>query len=72
VLSVSRRAAGSGVDICQGVQFFGSGCEPRDNTRDSLTVSLRRTPHWTMPKIKLKPADINDVVSYILSLRNPR
>ena len=41
-------------------------------TRDSLTVSLRRTPHWTMPKIKLKPADTNDVVSYILSLRNPR
>jgi mono/diheme cytochrome c family protein len=41
-------------------------------TRDSLIVSLRTTPHWTMPKIKLKSADINDVVSYILSLRNPR
>ena len=41
-------------------------------TRDSLTVSLRTTPHWTMPKIKLKSANINDVVSYILSLRNPR
>jgi hypothetical protein len=25
-----------------------------------------------MPKIKLKSADINDVVSYILSLRYPR
>jgi mono/diheme cytochrome c family protein len=39
-------------------------------TRDSLSISLRTTPHWTMPKIKLKSADINDVVSYILSLRN--
>ena len=39
-------------------------------TRHSLTVSLRTTPHWTMPKIKPKPADINDVVSYILSLRS--
>jgi len=40
-------------------------------TRHSLTVSLQTTPHWTMPKIKPKPADINDVVSYILSLRSP-
>jgi len=38
-------------------------------TRHSLTVSLQTTPHWTMPKIKPKPADLNDVVSYILTLR---
>jgi mono/diheme cytochrome c family protein len=38
-------------------------------TRHSLTVSLQTTPHWTMPKIKPKSADLNDVVSYILSLR---
>jgi mono/diheme cytochrome c family protein len=41
-------------------------------TRHSLTVSLRTTPHWTMPKIKPKSADIDDVVSYILSLRGHR
>src|ERR1041384_4667093 len=38
-------------------------------TRHSLTVSLQTTPHWTMPKIKPKSADLNDVVSYILTLR---
>src|SRR5689334_2337692 len=29
-------------------------------TRHSLIISLRTTPHWTMPKLKLKSADIND------------
>jgi len=37
--------------------------------RHSLTASLQTTPHWTIPKIKPKPSDIEDVVSYILSLR---
>jgi mono/diheme cytochrome c family protein len=41
-------------------------------SRHSLTVSLRTTPHWTMPKIKPKPGDVDDVVSYILSLRSRR
>jgi mono/diheme cytochrome c family protein len=41
-------------------------------TRYSLTVSLKTTPHWTMPKIKLKSRDINNVVSYILTLRHQR
>ena len=35
----------------------------------SLTVALQTTPHWAMPKIKPKSADINDVVNYILTLR---
>lgn len=34
-----------------------------------LRTSLRTTPHRAMPKIKLKPDDIDNVVSYILSLR---
>jgi mono/diheme cytochrome c family protein len=34
-----------------------------------LRTSLRTTPHRGMPKIKLKPKDLDDIVSYILSLR---
>jgi mono/diheme cytochrome c family protein len=34
-----------------------------------LRTSLRTTPHRGMPKIKLRPEDIDDVISYILSLR---
>jgi mono/diheme cytochrome c family protein len=34
-----------------------------------LRNSLRTTPHRAMPKIKLKPEDIDNVVSYMLSLR---
>ena len=65
---------------CHGVQSGQASPDPKapsfsdlatnpSTTRHSLTVSLRTTPHWTMPKIKPKSADINDVVSYILSLR---
>ena len=39
----------------------------------SITIfSLRaflRTPHWTMPNIMLKPDDIDDIASYIVSLK---
>jgi mono/diheme cytochrome c family protein len=39
----------------------------------SITIfSLRaflRTPHWTMPNMTLKPDDIDDIASYIVSLK---
>jgi mono/diheme cytochrome c family protein len=36
----------------------------------SLRAFLRTTPHWSMPKLKLKSNDLNDVIGYILSLRS--
>ena len=34
-----------------------------------LRAALRTTPHGAMPKFKLRRQDLDDVVSYILSLR---
>jgi hypothetical protein len=36
----------------------------------SLRAFLRTTPHWSMPKLKLKSNDLNDVIGYILSPRS--
>jgi cytochrome c2 len=38
----------------------------------SLRAFLGTTPHWSMPKLKLKSNDLNDVIGYILSLRLSR
>lgn len=40
-------------------------------TETSLRVFLR-TPHWTMPNIVLKPDDTDDIVEYLLSLKQKR
>jgi mono/diheme cytochrome c family protein len=40
-------------------------------TEYSLRAFLR-TPHETMPNITLKPDDMDDIVSYILSLKSRR
>jgi mono/diheme cytochrome c family protein len=36
----------------------------------SLRASLGTTPHWTMPKFKLRSGDLQDVTDYILSLKS--
>jgi mono/diheme cytochrome c family protein len=36
----------------------------------SLRAFLNTTPHWSMPKFKLKSNDLNDVIGYILSPRS--
>lgn len=64
---------------CHGVHLNGASANPKaptfsviaadpSVTEYSLHVFLR-TPHWTMPDIKLSPDDIDDIVSYLVSLK---
>jgi mono/diheme cytochrome c family protein len=41
-------------------------------TRRAISAALQRTPHRTMPNVRLNPDDLNDLVTYILSLKRAR
>lgn len=53
------------------IPSFTSVARSPATTESSLRAFLS-TPHPSMPNIKLKPAEIDEIVSYILSLKQPR
>jgi len=65
---VSDRQTGPAAD---GVPSFAAVARMPSTTELSLRAFLR-TPHPPMPDLALSRRDMDDVVSYILSLRNSR
>lgn len=52
------------------VPSFTAIARQRSTTETAIRAFLA-TPHPTMPNLKLTPADTDDIVDYILSLRGP-